>query len=189
MTSWSRWTGVLTPDQDSVSQEIRSRKVGEQVTFVVLRNKVRTTVEVTTAPSTQTGVPIIGITVGTGYRYAPRISYDFGRKIGGPSAGLVFALAIYDKITPGALLRGGHIAGTGTINPAGQVGAIGGLQEKIAGAQDAGATAFLVPEANCADLAGVRTSMTLVKVATLEQAIDAVSRLTDPATATTLPHC
>ena len=77
----------------------------------------------------------------------PEISFDLGQQIGGPSAGLVFALAIYDKITDGPLLDGRHVAGTGTITPTGKVGAIGGIQEKIAAAEKAGATAFFVPAA------------------------------------------
>ena len=103
---------------------------------------------------TQAGSPVVGITLGTGYRYQPEISFDFGQRIGGPSAGLVFALAIYDKITDGPLLAGLHVAGTGRSPPTGEVGSIGGIQEKIAGAEKAGATVFLVPAGNCADLAG-----------------------------------
>jgi hypothetical protein len=84
------------------------------VRFVVLRKRVRTEVTVTTALSVaQPGVPIVGITLGTGYRYEPQISFDLGQRIGGPSAGLA-ALAIYDKITDGPL-RGMHVAGTGQI--------------------------------------------------------------------------
>ena len=59
----------------------------------------------------------MGITLATGYRYDPEISFDLGQQIGGPSAGLVFALAIYDKITDGPLLAGRHVAGTGKITP------------------------------------------------------------------------
>ena len=96
----------------------------------------------------------MGITLATGYRYDPEISFDLGQQIGGPSAGLVFALAIYDKITNGPLLAGRHFAGTGTITPDGDVQAIGGIQEKISAAQKAGATAFFVPASNCRDLDG-----------------------------------
>ena len=76
---------------------------------------------VTTAESNvQSDVPVVGITLATGYRYEPEISFDLGQRIGGPSAGLVFALAIYDKITDGPLLAGRHVAGTGTITPDGR---------------------------------------------------------------------
>ena len=74
--------------------------------FEVLRNKVRTAVSVTTvAASTESDTAVVGITVERGYDYGPTIRFDLGQQLGGPSAGMVFALAIYDKITPGDLLR------------------------------------------------------------------------------------
>ena len=85
---------------------------------MVIRDKVQTDVTVTTVESNvQSDVPVVGITLATGYRYDPEISFDLGQQIGGPSAGLVFALAIYDKITDGPLLAGRHVAGTGKITP------------------------------------------------------------------------
>jgi PDZ domain-containing protein len=176
---------------DDVGAAIRKYAVGRLVPFVVLRQGVRTKVEVNTASSTtQTGVPVVGITVGVGYSYEPRISFDLGEKLGGPSAGMVFALAIYDKITPGALLAGRHVAGTGTIDPDGAVGPIGGIQQKIAGAQRAGATVFLVPAADCADLAGVGTDLSLIKVATLDEAVKALEQVDRAGPdATGLPRC
>ena len=71
--------------------------------------------------------------------------------IGGPSAGLMFALGIVDKLTPGDLTGGRFIAGTGEIEANGKVDPIGGIQQKMAGARHAGATVFLTPAANCPD--------------------------------------
>jgi len=185
-----RVDGVATPDREAVSREIKKHEPKDVLRFTVLRQRVETTVDVQTAvSSTQDGQPVVGITLTTGYRYQPRISFDLGQRIGGPSAGLVFALAIYDKITDGALLDGRHVAGTGTITPGGAVGAIGGIQEKIAGAEDAGATAFLVPAGNCGDLSGVKTDMTLVKVGTLQEGIAALRTLDTPGGADRVPHC
>jgi len=182
--------GVATPDTDAVAERIRGHHIGEKVRFVVIRDKKQTDVTVTTVESNaQPDVPVVGITLGTGYRYAPEISFDLGQQIGGPSAGLVFALAIYDKITDGALLAGRHLAGTGQITPNGDVEGIGGIQEKIAAAQKAGATAFLVPAANCRDLDGVNTSMALIKVSTLPDAIKAVQTLNGSGDTSALPHC
>ncbi|GAA3621057.1 YlbL family protein [Microlunatus ginsengisoli] len=174
-----------------VGAAIRKYEVGEQVPFVVLRQGERTEVEVSTASSSaQAGVPVVGITVGTGYSYEPTISFDLGEQLGGPSAGLVFALAIYDKITPGGLLDGRHVAGTGTIDANGVAGPIGGIQQKIAGAQRAGATVFLVPAANCDDLAGVQTDLSLVKVRTLHEAVAALQKIDqDGPDAAGLPRC
>jgi PDZ domain-containing protein len=181
--------GVPTADVDSVSQRIRSHKIGDQVVFQVIRQRVSTRVVVTTAESsTQADVPVVGITLGRGYRYQPQISFDFGQRIGGPSAGVVFALAIYDKITDGPLLAGRHVAGTGSISPEGVVGSIGGIQEKVGGAEKAGATVFLVPAGNCQDLAGLDTPITLVKVSTLAEAIGALQTLSTSPSAP-VPHC
>lgn len=174
-----------------VGSAIRQYSVNERVTFVVLRGGVRTKVDVNTASSAaQAGVPVVGITVGTGYSYEPHISFDLGEDLGGPSAGLVFSVAIYDKITPGGLLDARHVAGTGTIDPNGQVGSIGGIQQKIAGAERAGASVFLVPADNCPDLAGLRTDMSLVKVGTLHETVTALERIDQGgADAAGLPRC
>ena len=182
--------GIRAGDEDFVGEQIRSHKVGEQVDFVVLRNRASQRVSVTTAVSpTAPGVAVVGITVGMGFRYEPQISFDLGSEIGGPSAGLVFALAIYDKITDGPLLAGRHVAGTGGIDSSGRVSAIGGIQEKIAAAAKADATVFLVPGPNCKDVAGLRTDLTLIRVDTLENAIDAMRTLASPDGAARTPRC
>jgi Lon-like protease len=182
--------GEPTPDSESVGRQVRRHRIGEHVQFVVLRNDVQTEVEVTAVESnTQPGVAVVGITVDTGYNYEPDISFELGRQIGGPSAGLVFAVAIYDKITEGALLDGKHVAGTGTITAIGDVGRIGGIQQKIAAAESEGAMAFLVPAANCGDLAGVKTDMTLIRVTTLRQAIGALHDLNRPDRIASIARC
>jgi Lon-like protease len=182
--------GVPVSHVEDVGTRIRTHAVGDSVTFDILRNHRPVQVKVVTASSaTQSGVPVVGIEVAVGYKYSPEISFDLGQELGGPSAGLVFGLAIYDKITAGPLLAGRHIAGTGTITPNGDVGAIGGIQEKIAGADKDGATVFLVPAPNCKDLAGVRTSMTLIKVATLGGAIAAMKTLSEPGGSARTARC
>lgn len=181
--------GTATPTTEDVQAEVRRARVDVPLDFAVLRDKVPTKATVKPARQSSGAGVQIGITLGTGFSYGPRISYDLGQKIGGPSAGLVFALAIYDKLTPGELLAGQHVAGTGTIDPDGRVGGIGGIQEKIAGAEDAGAATFLVPAPNCGDLAGVRTSMRLVRVATLGDAIHAVELLGAPGQESRIPTC
>jgi PDZ domain-containing protein len=182
--------GVATDTDKAVREKIQQRQVGDTVVFTVIRAKQERRVKVVTAESTtQSDAPVVGITLGTGYEYRPEISFDFGQKIGGPSAGLVFALAIYDKITDGPLLAGRHVAATGTITPEGQVGPIGAIQQKVAGAERAGATDFLVPADNCADLAGLRTDLNLIRVGTLDEAIAALEALDTPDANGTLPRC
>jgi len=98
--------------------------------------------------------------------------------VGGPSAGLMFALAIVDRLTPGDLVATEHIAGTGEISEKGQVGPIGGISFKVVGAREAGATAFLTPAANCAEAtAAVPDGLKLIKVTTLDSALTALEDL------------
>ncbi|MDN5724531.1 MAG: PDZ domain-containing protein [Propionibacteriales bacterium] len=167
---------VRTPDDfAAATAEVAS---SDTVTFTVLRQRAQQTVQVTARAGTNPA-DRLGLQVGQGYEVAAEVSYAIPPAIGGPSAGLVFSLAIYDKITPGELVAGRHVAGTGTIDAAGRVGPIGGIDEKIAAAQSAGARVFLVPAPNCADLVGVRTSMRLVRVAELDQAVRALQDLDD----------
>ena len=95
--------------------------------------------------------------------------------MGGPSAGLMFATGIVDKLTPEDLTAGGHVAGTGTIDPDGNVGPVGGIRQKLAGARDAGAELFVMPERHCAEAQGhVPDGLTVVPVTTLTEAVDAI---------------
>ena len=92
--------------------------------------------------------------------------------IGGPSAGMMFALGIIDKLTNQNLTGGKFIAGTGEIEVNGNVDPIGGIQQKIARARAAGATVFLTPATNCPDTSGaVPAGLRLIKVSTLSGAI------------------
>ena len=103
--------------------------------------------------------------------------------IGGPSAGLILSLAVIDKLSPGDLTEGRHIAGTGSIDGSGAVGAIGGITHKISAAREGGADMFLVPADNCAEaLTAEAGDMPLIRVETLD---DAVEALEDPAAAPT----
>ena len=77
--------------------------------------------------------------------------------VGGPSAGLMWAVGLYDLLTPGDITAGKTVAGTGTIDTRGRVGPIGGIQDKVVAAERAGATVFLVPADNMKELAGVDT--------------------------------
>lgn len=102
--------------------------------------------------------------------------------VGGPSAGLMFTLGIIDKIDGdgrgGDLTGGMTIAGTGTITPSGEVGAVGGVPLKELAAERDGASAFLVPKAECATAkAQVPEGLRLVPVRTLDGALDALRAL------------
>lgn len=181
---------VAVTSSDDVVARIKEKGVGQKVVIQVQRQNARLSVTIDTVGSSSDGrVATIGVTVGTGYSYAPSIKLNIDPTVGGGSGGLMMALAIYDKITPGDLVGGRIIAGTGTITATGTVGAIGGIQEKIAGAESAGAKVFFVPADNCKDTIGVTSSMTLVKVSTLKEAITYLPAALDPSSTERPPAC
>ncbi|MEU5751593.1 S16 family serine protease [Streptomyces sp. NPDC047829] len=98
--------------------------------------------------------------------------------VGGPSAGLLFSLGIIDKLGAGDLTGGRVVAGTGTITPAGRVGAVGGVPLKTQAARRDGATVFLVPKAECSDArAELPEGLRLIPVTTLKGAVDSLQAL------------
>ena len=99
--------------------------------------------------------------------------------VGGPSAGLMFSLAVVDKLTTGNLAGSKFVAGTGTIKPDGTIGRIGGIVHKMTAARDAGATVFLVPAENCYEAtSGKLPGLQLVKVDNLGGAVNALHAVT-----------
>jgi PDZ domain-containing protein len=94
----------------------------------------------------------------------------------------MFSLGIYDTLTKGSLTDGRTIAGTGTIDAAGVVGPIGGIQQKIVGARDAGAELFLVPPDNCDEaVEAPNGDMRLVEAPTTHSALDSIKKwVADP---------
>ncbi|CAB4339588.1 MAG: hypothetical protein F2690_03450 [Actinobacteria bacterium] len=101
------------------------------------------------------------------------ISFDV-KKTGGPSGGMIFALGVIELLTEKDLLHGRHIAGTGTISTDGQVGPIGGINEKIQAAYKAGATLFLAPAGNSAEIAHTPAGIKVVIISTLAEAVAAL---------------
>jgi PDZ domain-containing protein len=162
--------GTAVTEAQDVVDAVDQAKAGEPITFVVRRDGKERTVEVT--PESVDGDLRVGITPGVGYDFPFQVSVDIADNIGGPSAGLMMSLAIFDTLTPGSMTGGADIAGTGTITPAGKVGPIGGIQQKIAAARDAGAELFLVPADNCDGIGGVDTGdMRLAKATTMDGAV------------------
>lgn len=160
---------------EDVVEAVRSKPIGAALAFTVVRDGEQVDVEVVSAEKPDDpAVPYVGITVGINYRAEFPIVFALD-DIGGPSAGMMFALAIVDKLTPEDLTGGGHVAGTGTVDPSGQVGPIGGIRQKLAAAAGAGATLFLMPVAHCEESQGhVPEGLAVAPVATLTEAIDAI---------------
>jgi PDZ domain-containing protein len=172
---------VASPEE--VVNAVRSKPIGTSLVFVVNRNGSELTQAVTSVPKEddastpedESKIPYIGI--GIDVNYSASFPIEFGVSgVGGPSAGTMFAIGIIDKLTPGALTEGKIIAGTGTIDPTGLVGEIGGIQQKLIGAKKAGAVLFLAPKNNCTDVVGhIPDGLTVASVSTLTEAIKAIA--------------
>ena len=165
---------------------IRARAPGAPVSLTVIRttggHRVTRVFHLKTA--NLGGHAVVGVS--QNYVFPFNINIRVG-DIGGPSAGLMFALGIVDKLTPINLTDGKFIAGTGEISANGAVSPIGGIQQKMVGARQAGATVFLTPAANCSDAAGaVPAGMRLVKVSTLGGAVTDLKAL---AAGRSVPSC
>jgi PDZ domain-containing protein len=133
--------------------------------------------------------PLLGVSTST--RITPPFPVQLRiEDVGGPSAGMMFALGIVDKLTPGAITGGRHVAGTGTICGDGEVGAIGGIVQKMAAARAAGATLFLAPRSNCDEVVGhIPSGLDVVPVTTLSSAIETLEHVRDQGSAAGLPTC
>ena len=151
---------------------------GTRVTLGVRRGEQKASAALTTiAPQEGTTGSLLGLSL--------KISVDspveatFGLSdVGGPSAGMMFALGVVDEITPGSLTGGKDISGTGTIDMTGQVGPIGGIQQKMAGARESGSTFFLAPASNCNEVKGHEPKdMQVFAVNTLHEAVAATEAI------------
>ncbi|HEY7043699.1 MAG TPA: PDZ domain-containing protein [Nocardioidaceae bacterium] len=182
--------GTTIHSVDAAISGISSVEPGSDVTLGIKRNDKDEQVTITTEAS-EDDPSKARIGVGLGETIDPpfTVKINLGQNIGGPSAGTMFALAIYDMITPGPLTGGRHVAGTGTITPEGRVGVIGGVQQKIAGAYREGATVFLVPAGDCAEAAKspLADDIQLVKVETLDQAVNALEGIDSGDTSAVTP--
>ena len=175
-----------------VSKAIQETGVGKTAKLVVRRDGKDVNVSVTAKPSPDDPKRgVVGIQIQPGYDFPFDVSVRLNDDIGGPSAGLIFSLGVYDTLTPGSLTGGTDIAGTGTITAKGSVGPIGGIQQKIVAAADAGAKIFLVPPANCdsalsADV--TEDEIKLVKAPTMHSAVKSLQAYArDPSAE--LPAC
>ncbi|TKK85532.1 PDZ domain-containing protein [Herbidospora galbida] len=168
--------GTPATGMEAVAAAVRKHTPGDDVTFGVDRKGAKQDVTVKTVKGPD-GQAIVGVRMGMSYKFPFAVNISVG-DVGGPSAGLMFSLGIYDKLTPGPLTGGKAIAGTGTMDGEGNVGAIGGIEQKMVGAKKAGATIFLTPSANCpAAAAAVPAGLRLVKVDTLNGAIKAIDAI------------
>ena len=131
----------------------------------------------------------LGILVGYKYDFPVDIELSLG-DVGGPSGGMMFALGIIDRLTPGDMTGGLHVAGTGTIQQSGVVGPIGGVVLKLHGAKAAGASVFLAPAGNCPEIVGNEPDgLRVVKIDKLSDALLALEKLSKNQDLASLPSC
>jgi Lon-like protease len=157
---------------------VSSRDPGSEVRIGYEREGASGEVAITTAtPESGEARSVIGVVL------VEKPVYDFSititlQDVGGPSAGLMFALGIIDKLGPESVTGGRYVAGTGEIRGDGSVLPIGGIPQKLVAAREKGAEVFLVPEANCAEASRrVPDGLRLVRVGSLGEALDALATL------------
>jgi len=166
---------------------LKANGAGTEATLGIRRDSSSEVVRV--VPIDIDGKVVVGINVTTNYEFPFTVQIQLDR-VGGPSAGMMFALGIIDKLTPGALQGGEDVAGTGTIDQAGDVGPIGGIQQKLYGAREAGAEWFLAPAGNCDEVTGhIPGGLTVFSVKTLDDALTALDAIRTGADTSTLPTC
>jgi PDZ domain-containing protein len=159
-----------------LTEMIRAEPAGTELTIGYTRGGAAATAKIKTK-ARDGEPPRIGVEIESKQPHPFQLKIDLS-EIGGPSAGLMFALGIIDKIEPADLTGGKIIAGTGTIDDEGNVGPIGGIAQKLVGAKDAGATVFLTPADNCAEAkSNDRPGLPLIKVSTLDEALAALQTL------------
>jgi PDZ domain-containing protein len=167
--------GTSIDSSEAVRTAVSKRKPGEKVSLVLLRQGKRVQVQASTRDSG--GRTTVGVFLNLRFSSPVSVKINAG-DVGGPSAGTMFALGVYDLLTPGALTGGKQIAGTGTIDSSGAVGPIGGIRQKLVGAHDGGARWFLAPSANCDEVAGhVPDGLRVVRIATFAEARTSVERI------------
>ncbi|GAB2520839.1 PDZ domain-containing protein [Microbacterium petrolearium] len=187
---------ITTADGEDVTDVTRLRELiqaseGEPIEIGYLRDDEPGAAEITPTRAVIDGAEAwaIGVSLTTDYDDFPVDVHIQLDNVGGPSAGTMFALGIIDVLTPGEATGGEDIAGTGTIDGAGEVGPIGGIRQKLHGARAAGAEWFLAPRDNCDQVVGHEPDgLTVVSIATLDEAVDAVEAIAD-GDADGLPSC
>ena len=170
--------GKKVDEPRQIQDLVREKSPGDDITLTVERDgkSQEKTVELGEHPETRgrNKGPLLGVLMKAVPADDIEVNYHL-QDIGGPSAGMMFSLAVIDKLSPGELNHGKFVAGTGTIGEDGAVGPIGGIKHKVEAASDAGAELFLAPRDNCAEaLSGKHGDMTIAAVDTIDDAVDAL---------------
>lgn len=174
--------GKPTPIEQDAVAAIRAHHPGDHGKLDVVSpgGGPSRTEDVVFARNPETGVAFLGVNLATKdhrFNLPYTVTIDSGR-VGGPSAGLAFTLEVLDLLTPGELTGGRQVAVTGTIEPDGSVGEVGGVTQKTAAVRAAGARYFLVPTKEAAQArARAGRNLTVLPVANLADAVAALHSL------------
>ena len=182
--------GEVPADVTGLRAIIAANGVDKPAEVVIRRDGAEQTLSITPKLSDDDdAVPVLGIIVGSDYTFPFTVTIQL-ENVGGPSAGMMFALGIIDKLTDGPLNGGENVAGTGTIASTGEVGPIGGIVQKMWGARNAGADWFLAPADNCSEAAGHEPSgLTVYSVETLDDALAALEAISSGQGLDSIPTC
>lgn len=182
--------GEPVRDVTALRAAIAANGTADPVSIGIVRSGAERTLEVTPVLSEgEERVPVIGVLIAGEYVFPFDVNIEL-ENVGGPSAGMMFALGIIDKLTPGSLAGGAEVAGTGTIGADGTVGPIGGIVQKMHGAVGFGADWFLAPVGNCDEVVGnVPGDLEVFAVATLDEAIGVLQTIADEGDLGELARC
>ncbi|MBN9182006.1 MAG: PDZ domain-containing protein, partial [Microbacterium sp.] len=182
--------GTTITDVDTLRRIVNDAD-GSAVTLTIERDGARQDVSVTPKKLTTGGTTtwLLGVSLITDYDFPIDVTIQLNN-VGGPSAGMMFALGIMDTLTPGQLNGGKSIAGTGTITADGTVGPIGGIRQKLYGAKEAGASYFLAPDSNCDEVVGhVPSGLRVFAVKKVDDSLAVLDALRSGGDLDALPTC
>ncbi|GGF26612.1 YlbL family protein [Subtercola lobariae] len=180
--------GTPVTSVDDLRAAVAANGDAQPATLVITRSGAQQTVQVTPTKASD-GTILLGIGAGATYTFPFTVNIQLDN-VGGPSAGMMFALGIIDQLTPGELNGGKNVAGTGTISADGTVGAIGGIRQKMFGAVDSGASYFLAPASNCDEVVGhVPNGLRVFAVKTLSDSLTALGDISSGQGMDSLPTC
>jgi len=161
--------GEPVQDVADARRAIRAAPSGGRLRFDVTVDGEPESVSLVRAPCGGSEDPLVGISMIEAFPFDITISSG---GIGGPSAGLAWALGLYDLLTPGDLSGGRTIAVTGALGADGTVYPIGGIQEKVTAADAAGATLLIVPRENASAARAVGDRVPIVAVDSFDDALE-----------------
>ncbi|WP_285113360.1 PDZ domain-containing protein [Leifsonia sp. fls2-241-R2A-40a] len=173
---------------DALREAVKKNGTDKAAELGIVRDGAASTVSIT--PIESQGQVVLGIGAGMDYTFPFDVKIQLNN-VGGPSAGQMFALGIMDKLTPDSLTGGKRIAGTGTIDNAGEIGPIGGIRQKMYAARDTGeASYFLAPASNCDEVTGhIPSGLKVFAVKTLDDSLKVLKAVRDGASTSGLPTC